>query len=302
MSKVPRDQYFKCPGGIKAALCVICQECRISFPKLEVIMTQRLGERKDACECLWTGIKWIKCDECLEDIKQRKLLVYGRHRVWSWHKTYGDLSSKGRIEGAKVYMDNTNDQKQLGNSSVDYLWSYRMKKNMEDVQSKWLLLDPRDLGKELENLKTCFDEKGRMFRPEKGIGIIWSIATIAKTLLESHGGTQISPPRIDYSRRGKCDEVNGNMRCQFGQLDEERCSNKILLKESRVMCVPIGFWRQGNMQPGASSPGRRPIMEGETSVLPVHRHTLVFKVIINMTTASEPQILACAVEIELAQD
>lgn len=68
------------------------------------------------------------------------------------------------------------------------------------------------------------------------------------------------------------------------------------------MCVPIGFWRQGSMQPGVSSPDRRPIMERETSVLPVHRHTLVFKVIINMTTASEPQILACAVEIELAQD
>lgn len=52
-------------------------------------------------------------------------------------------------------MDNTNYQKQLGNSSIDYLWSYRIKKNMEDVQSKWLLLDPRDLGRELrepENL------------------------------------------------------------------------------------------------------------------------------------------------------
>ena len=45
MPKIQRDQDYKTPGEIKAALCVHCQKCRISFPKVEVIMTQRLGEK-----------------------------------------------------------------------------------------------------------------------------------------------------------------------------------------------------------------------------------------------------------------
>ncbi|XDV41915.1 hypothetical protein PO909_010693 [Leuciscus waleckii] len=100
MAKIPKDQSYKTPGGLKAALCVLCQECRISFPKIEVIMTQRLGARQTVCDCLWTGNKWIKCQICLDDITNRRLLVYGRHKIWSWNKTFCDLSSKGKIEGA----------------------------------------------------------------------------------------------------------------------------------------------------------------------------------------------------------
>lgn len=302
MPNIPRDQYYKNPGGIKAALCVLCQECRISFPKIEVIMTQRLGARQAVCDCLWTGNKWIKCQICLDDITNRRLLVYGRHRIWSWNKTFCDLTSKGKIEGSGLSIDNTNYQQQLGNSGVDYLWSYRIKKNMDDIQSKWLLVDPRTLGPELGSLKTCFDDKGRTFQPDNGTGIIWSLGTIAKTLLESNIGEHIMAPRIDFPRRGECDDTNSYMRCQFGQLDEERCPNKIILKRSKVLCVPIAFWRQNNQQAAALSPGKKPIMEGETADLPAYRLTLMFKVILNMTTTSEPQILACAFDLDLAQD
>jgi len=69
--------------------------------------------------------------------------------------------------------------------------------------------------------------------------------------------------------------MNENKRCQFGKLDENRCSNKLILKESRVLCVPMGFWRQGNLDAAALSSGRKPIMEGETSVLPAHRHIYI---------------------------
>ncbi|XDV21811.1 hypothetical protein PO909_026831 [Leuciscus waleckii] len=227
-----------------------CNECRISFPKIEVIMTQRLGDRQTVCDCSWTGNKWIKCQICLDDITNRRLLVYSRHRIWSWNKTFCDLTSKGKIESSGLSIDNTNYQQQLGNSGVDYLWSYRIKRNMDDIQSKWLLVDPRALGPELGSLKTCFDDKGRTFQPDNGTGIIWSIGTIAKTLLESNIGEQIMAPRLDFPRRGECDETNGYMRCQFGQLDEERCPNKIILKRSKVLCVPIAFWRQNSQQAG----------------------------------------------------
>lgn len=84
----------------------------------------------------------IKCDVCLDDIKYHKLLVHGRHKVWSCNKTFVDFSSKGKIEGSRLQVDNMTYQQQLG-SGVDYLWSYRIKRNMDDIQSKWLPLTPK---------------------------------------------------------------------------------------------------------------------------------------------------------------
>ncbi len=47
---------------------------------------------------------------------------------------------------------------------------------------------------------------------------------------------------------------------------------------------------------------QKPIMEGETEDLPTHRLTLMIKVVMNLTTTPEPEILACAVKMELARE
>lgn len=78
--------------------------------------------------------------------------------------------------------------------------------------------------------------------------------------------------------------------------------NRIIEKVGRVSCVPIDFWKGESPQKkkGAKPTQRKPIMEGETESLPTHRLTLINRVILNLTTTSEPKILACAAEIELA--
>lgn len=124
--------------------------------------------------------------------------------MWAWHKACGLLSSRGNA--ISMCLDNDNYLRQLSNSSIDYSWTSRCRTGREDVQSKWLLVDPKSLGPELESLKTCFDENGRTVKLEKGKGIIWSIVTIAKLLMENGNEKQIMSPR------GECDKENGNMR------------------------------------------------------------------------------------------
>lgn len=83
-------------------------------------------------------------------------------------------------------------------------------------------------------MKNCFDEIGRTIEPEKRKGIIWSIVTVAKVLMENGDGEQTMSPKVDFPRRAKCDVENGNMRCQFGQIDEECWPNRITEKVGRV--------------------------------------------------------------------
>ncbi len=47
-------------------------------------------------------------------------------------------------------------------------------------------------------------------------------------------------PRVDFPRRGKSNEKNGNMRCHFGQVDEERWQQNKKLAGCQ-MC--LDFWK-----------------------------------------------------------
>lgn len=59
--------------------------------------------------------------------------------------------------------------------------------------------------------------------------------------MENGEREQIMSPRVDFPRRGESDEKNGNMRSQFGQIDEEYWLNRITEKVGRVSSVPIDF-------------------------------------------------------------
>lgn len=62
--------------------------------------------------------------------------------------------------------------------------------------------------------------------------------------MENGEREQIMSPRVDFRRRGESDDKNGNMRSQFGQIDEEYWLNRITEKAK----VPIDFWKGENPQ------------------------------------------------------